>query len=269
MFRSFVAQFESFRPLNQWPRRPLWAAVAAFLLLVAVPVPRVLAEAIRLEISNFPAWKELEGVRGVPRLGSRTSTLERWDAQSKPYVRITNETESPLVGFRLDLSNWNAKISTCNWLYGSDGTLKWNADLQAAMFELEDALLPGKSLVVRLNTAPKAGVVGQYRMNQTLFSPAAVNCLVCPTGGGVFDMSLNRGDQPFIFDNTGRPVGPGIQTTALDLQQYPIKPTDTITPSGTGETITITPVPEPTALFLAASAAAMFAVAKAVRRRIP
>ena len=147
--------------------------------------------------------------------------------------------------------------------------MKWNPDLQAAMFQLEDPLLPGKSLVVRMNTAPKAGVEGKYRMNQTLFSPAAVNCVVCPTGGGVFGMFLDTGNKPFIFDNTGRPVGPGIQTATLDLQQYPIKPSDTLTPSGTGDTIPITPVPEPAGLFLAASAAAVLAAAKAVRRRIP
>ena len=105
-------------------------------------------------------------------------------------------------------------------------------------------------------------------MNQTLFSPAEVNCVVCPTGGGVFGMFLDRGDAPFIFDNTGRAVGPGIETLVLDLQKYPIKPTDTLTPSGTGETIPITPVPEPAGLLLAASAMALFAAVKACRRRL-
>jgi hypothetical protein len=235
--------------------------------MVGLPVSPVFAEAIRLEISNFPVWKELEGVRGVPRLGARTSTLERWDAQSKPYVRITNDTTAPLVGFKLDMTDWQAKISGATF-YDSDGKFKWNADLQAAMFQLEDPLLPGKTLVVRMNTAPKSGIEGKYRMNQTLFSPAVVNCVVCPTGGGVFGMFLDRGDKPFIFDDTGRAVGPGIQNVVLDLQKYPIKPTDTLTPTGTEETIPITPVPEPASLLLAASAAAALAAAQTIRRRL-
>lgn len=248
-------------------RRGLWAAFAAVLIALTGPTPQASAEAIRLEISNFPVWKELEGVRGVPSGSSRLSTLERWDAQSKPYVRITNESTAPLVGFKLDMTNWHAKISGATF-YDSDGTFKWNADLQSAMFQLEDPLLPGKSLVVRMNTAPKSGVEGKYRMNQTLFSPAEINCVVCPTGGGVFGMFLDRGDAPFIFDDTGRPVGPGIETAVLDLQKYPIKPTDTLTPSGAGETIPITPVPEPAGLLLAASAMAVFAAVKACRRRL-
>ena len=250
-------------------RRAIWLSLAAILLAVAVPVPQAVAEAIRLEISNFPVWKELEGVRGVPRGSSRLSTLERWDAQSKPYVRITNETSSPVVGFKLDMGNWDARISSCNWLYGPDqASWKWNENLQAAMFQLTDPLLPGKAMVVRLGTASKPGVEANYRMNQTLFSPANVNCVVHPTGGGVFSAFLDKGDQPFVFDNAGRPVGPGIETAILDLQKYPIKPIDTIAPNGVSEDIPIiTPVPEPGAFFLAASAAAILAVQSMRRRR--
>lgn len=240
---------------------------AAILLALAGPTPRSQAEAIRLEISNFPTWKELEGVRGVPRPNLRLSTLERWNAQSQPYVRITNETNSPLVGFNIDLKNWDAKIDAANQLYGPEqSSWKWHEDLQAATFQLKDPLPPGKAMVMRLTTAPKAGLENKYRMNQTLFSAASVSCRVCPTGGGVFNMSLDRGEQPFIFDNAGRPIGPGIQTATIDLHKFPIKPLDTITPSGTSENIPITPVPEPAALLLAASAAAMLAV-RAMRRR--
>jgi hypothetical protein len=53
----------------------------------------------------------------------------------------------------------------------------------------------------------------------------------------------------------------------LDLQKYPIKPIDTITPTGVSEDIPIiTPVPEPGAFFLAASATAILA-AQSMRRR--
>lgn len=267
MFPSIFGKCSAIGPAGGGRQRSSFLAFAAMVLAVAGPVPQALAEAIRLEISNFPVWKELEGVRGVPRGSARLSTLERWDAQSKPYVRITNESNSPLVGFKLDMQNWDARIATCNWLYGPDqASWKWSEDLQAGLFQLQDPLLPGKAMVVRLGTAPKAGAEKSYRMNQTLLSPAAVNCVVCPTGGGVFSMFLDRGDQPFIFDNTGRPIGPGIETAVLDLQKYPIQPMDTITPTGTSENIPITPVPEPGALFLAASAAAILA-AQSMRRR--
>lgn len=248
-------------------RRLALAACAALLLVAVVPAPRASAEAIRLEISNFPVWKELEGVRGVPHSSVRLSTLERWNAQSQPYVRITNESNTPMVGFELDLKKWDAKIDSATLLYGPEQTSwQWQEQLQAATFQFKDPLLPGKALVVRLTTAPKAGVENKYRMNQTLFSPADINCMVSPAGGGVFNMFADRGDRPFIFDNTGRPVGPGIETATVDLQNFPIRPSDTITPSGTSENIPITPVPEPGTLLLAGTAAAIVA-AKSMRRR--
>lgn len=247
-------------------KQVFWTACAV-VLLATVPSAQGLAETIRLDISNFPNWKELQGVRGVPTAGLRLSTVERWNAQSQPYIRITNESSSPMVGFKLDLKNWDAKIAAVNTLYGPEqSSWKWQEDLQAAMFQLKDPLLPGKAMVVRLTTAPKAGVENKFRMNQTLLSPANVNCTVCPTGGGVFNMFLDQGGRPFIFDNTGRPIGPGIETALIDLQKYPVKPADTIAPTGTSENIPITPVPEPGALFLAASAAAMLML-KSMRRR--
>lgn len=248
-------------------KRLVLSACVAVLLAASVPAPHAAAETIRLDISNFPTWKELEGVRGVPQSSPRLSTLERWNAQSQPFVRITNESSSPMVGFKLDLKNWDAKIDAANQLYGPEQTSwKWHEALQAMTFQLKDPLLPGKAMVVRLTTAPKAGAENAYRMNQTLFSKADVSCTVHPSGGGVFNMFLDRGGRPFIFDNNGRPVGPGIETASVDLEKFPIKPDDTITPTGTSEDIPITPVPEPGALVLAASAAAIVA-ARAMRRR--
>lgn len=242
-------------------------ALAVMLLALAAPAQRASAETIRLEISNFPTWKELEGVRGVPRAGSRLSTLERWDAQSKPYVRITNESDAPLVGFKLDLSNWDARISSVRSLFGPAQTSwKWQDDLQAALVQLQDPLQPGMSMVMRFGTAPKAGAESRYRMNQTLFSPADVNCTVHPTGGAVFSMFLDSGNRPLAFNTMGLPAGPGVQTATLDLQKYPIQPTATLVPTGTFESIPITAVPEPSAVLLAASAAVAIA-AQAMRLR--
>lgn len=255
---------------GSWQRARFLAfqALAAALLAVAAPAQLTLAEAIRLEISNFPTWKELQGVRGVPRASARLSNTERWDAQSKPYVRIANESSSPLVGFKLDLSNWDARISAVRPLFGpTQASWTWQDDLQAAMVQFENPLMPGESMVVRLGTAPKAGVENRYRMNQTLFSPASLDRLVSPTGGAVFSMFIDTGSGPFIFDNAGRPVGSGIQTVMLDLQKHPIQPMDLLTPAGASESIQIAPVPEPGAFFLAALAAATMALKSMCRRR--
>jgi hypothetical protein len=265
MFSAIVGKCSAIDAVRRVGRGVLLAC-AAVLLTVAVPAHQALAEAIRLEISNFPTWKELEGVRGVPRSNLRLSTLERWNAQSQPYVRITNETNSPMVGFNLDLKNWDAKIDAAKQLYGPEqSSWKWQEDLQTATFQLKDPLLPGKAMVMRLTTAPKAGLENKYRMNQTLFSAASVSCMVSPAGGGIFNMFLDQGGQPFIFSDAGGPIGTGIQTATIDLQNFPIKPIDTIAPSGTSENIPITPVPEPGTLLLAVSAAAMIAV-RAMRR---
>jgi hypothetical protein len=70
------------------------------------------------------------------------------------------------------------------------------------------------------------------------------------------------------YDNTGKAVGPTISTGVLDLEDYPVTPSTLLNPIGVVEPVTITPVPEPGTVALAASAAAVLAATMIRRRRI-
>ena len=256
-------------------RRTVWATgmrlavglLAALLATVGSDLQAV-AGTINIQISNFPTWSELSGVQGVPSSAAGLSALQRMNAESRPYVRVFNESAAPLVGFQMDMSNWNSMITSVKWLVPlpTQSTWNWNEASKSAFFQLHDPLLPGKALVMRLGTAAQPGKADMYCMNQTLFSPGNMSCTVCPTGGAVFNLFVNTGLGPVTYDSTGKAVGPTISTGALDLQDYPVTPTTLLSRSGTGEAVIITAVPEPGTAALAASAAAVLA-ATVIRRR--
>ncbi|MEI8228408.1 MAG: PEP-CTERM sorting domain-containing protein [Planctomycetota bacterium] len=243
--------------------------LTAFLTLVVSGSPAV-AGTINIQLSNFPTWEELSGVQGIPRSASGLSTLQRMDAASRPYLRVENNSTAPLVGFQMDMSDWNAKITSVTWLVPlpTQSTWDWYEASTSAFFQLRDPLLPGDALIVRLGTAAQTGEAGTYTMNQTLFCPGDISCTVCPTGGVVFKLFANTGSGPVTYDNTGKAVGPTISTGVLDLEDYPVTPSRLLSPIGIVEPVTITPVPEPGTVALAASAAAVLAATMIRRRRI-
>jgi hypothetical protein len=267
--------------INSWHRgmrRPTgWASsgrlvvglLTAFLTLVVSRSPAV-AGTINIQLSNFPTWAELSGLQGVPRSTSGLSTLQRMDAASRPYLRVENNSTAPLVGFQMDMSNWNAMIKSVDWLVPlpTQSTWNWHEASTSAFFQLRDPLLPGDALIVRLGTAAQTGNAGNYLMNQTLFSPCDISCTVSPTGGAVFNLFANTGSGPVTYDSTGKAVGPTISTGVLDLEDYPVTTSTLLNPIGIEEPVTITPVPEPGTVALAASAAAVLAATMIRRRRI-
>jgi hypothetical protein len=243
--------------------------LTAFLTLVVSGSPAV-AGTINIQLSNFPNWSELSGVQGIPSSVAGLSTLQRMNAESRPYLRVKNESTAPLVGFQMDMSNWDAMITSVTWLapLPTQSTWNWNEASKSAYFQLLDPLLPGQSLFLRLGTAAQTGSAGStYCMNQTLFSPGDISCVVRPTGGAVFNLFANTGSGPVTYDNTGKAVGPTISTGVLDLQNYPVTPSSLLNPIGTVEPVIITPVPEPGTVALAVSAAAVLAATMIRRRR--
>ena len=243
--------------------------LTAFLTLVVSGSPAV-AGTINIQLSNFPTWEELSGVQGIPRSASGLSTLQRMDAASQPYLRVKNESTAPLVGFQMDMSDWTSMITSVTWLapLPTRSTWNWHEASTSAFFQLLDPLLPGDALIVRLGTEAQIGEAMTYTMNQTLFSPGDISPIICPTGGVCFNLFVNTGSGPVTYDSTGKAIGPTISTGVLDLEDYPVTPSTLLNPIGVVEPVTITPVPEPGTVALAASAAAVLAATMIRRRRI-
>jgi hypothetical protein len=243
--------------------------LTAFLTLVDSGSPAV-AGTINIQLSNFPTWEELSGVQGIPRSASGLSTLQRMDAASQPYLRVENNSTAPLVGFQMDMSDWTSMITSVTWLVPlpTRSTWNWHEASTSAFFQLLDPLLPGDALIVRLGTEAQIGEAMTYTMNQTLFSPGDISPILSPTGGVVFNLFANTGSGPVTYDSTGKAIGPTISTGVLDLEDYPVTPSTLLSPIGVEEPVTITPVPEPGTVALAASAAAVLAATMIRRRRI-
>ena len=266
--------------INSWHRSMRRAARAsggrlvvglltAFLTLVVSGSPAV-AGTINIQLSNFPTWEELSGVQGIPRSASGLSTLQRMDAASRPYLRVENNSTAPLAGFQMDMSDWTSMITSVTWLapLPTRSTWNWHEASTSAFFQLLDPLLPGDALIVRLGTEAQIGEAMTYTMNQTLFSPGDISPILCPTGGVCFNLFVNTGSGPVTYDSTGKAIGPTISTGVLDLEDYPVTPSTLLNPIGVVEPVTITPVPEPGTVALAASAAAVLAATMIRRRRI-
>ena len=192
------------------------------------------------------------------------------DAASQPYLRVKNESTAPLVGFQMDMSDWTSMITSVTWLapLPTRSTWNWHEASTSAFFQLLDPLLPGDALIVRLGTEAQTGEAMTYTMNQTLFSPGDISPILSPTGGVVFNLFANTGSGPVTYDSTGKAIGPTISTGVLDLEDYPVTPSTLLNPIGVVEPVTITPVPEPGTVALAASAAAVLAATMIRRRRI-
>lgn len=257
------------RPTERAAGVRLVGGLLAAVLTLLVSGPPAVAETINIQLSNFPTWEELSGVQGIPRSPSELSTLQRMDAESQPYLRVENNSTAPLVGFQMDMSDWSSMITSITWLtpLPTQSTWNWHEASKSAFFQLLDPLLPGDALIVRLGTAAQTGEAGTYTMNQTLFSPGDISCTVCPTGGAIFNLFANTGAGPVTYDSTGKAVGPTISTGVLDLEDYPVTPSSLLSRTGVTEPVTITPVPEPGTVALAASAAAVLAAAVFRRRR--
>lgn len=230
----------------------------AFRLIVFLALSsQAVAGTIDIQISNFPNWSDFSGVR--PRSVLGLSALQRMSALSQPYIRIKNDSLSPLVGFQMDMSNWSSMITSVTWMapLPTVSTWNWDESSRSAFFQLRDSLLPGQALFLRLGTAAQTGKAGSYYMNQTLLSPGDISCVIQPTGGAVFDLFANTGSGPVYYDSSGKAVGPTISTGVLDLQNYPVTPETLMSSSGTVADVVV-PVPEPSAFILLGSALLVF-----------
>jgi hypothetical protein len=227
------------------------------IVLLVLFSSEAVAGTIDIQISNFPNWSDFSGVRPPSVLG--LSTLQRMNALSRPYIRIKNDSLSPLVGFQMDMSNWSSMITSVTWMspLPTVSTWNWEESSRSAFFQLRDSLLPGQALFLRIGTAAQAGKADSYYMNQTLLSPGEISCFIQPTGGAVFNLFANTGLGPVHYDSYGKAVGPTIFTGVLDLQNYPVSPETLMSPSGTVSEVVI-PVPEPSAFILLGSALLIF-----------
>lgn len=247
---------------------------AAFLaLLWSAPVTVRAGElAYTLQISN--SYIGLPGSTTSSSSGfGGGSVLEQWIDESRPFVRITNTSSNPalnLFGAQLDLTQSASQVTACQWVEGlgaPEQTWNWNADATSAFFQFRTPLAPGESVLMRLSTAPRPGMEELYTQNQQLFHPVLGNCL-CSENYGSIDVftQVVGSPAPVNFLPSGKPSGPGLITITTPLDQ-PLTPSQITDPSTVIDTPVIVPVPEPSAVVLAASAAVLLAFASRCRGR--
>ena len=251
------------------------SAVALSAAWLALPPPQAAAESIKVQISNFPTWKEVQGKDVVSTSYSteRLSVLERMQITSRPYVRIENNTSRDVVGVQIDMRNWNAMISAVDWIYtpvdGIQPTWSWNETSQSAFFQFgANPLTFGQAVVMRLGTAPKTGTASvSYNANQTLLSPSSLTCWTNNTGGVCFDVFTNKPGAGFQYNSIGRPVGPGIASTDCLCTEGNLVDIATLRDPDGITMECVVPVPEPGTVVMAASAAAVLALSGLRRLR--
>jgi hypothetical protein len=254
-----------------------FAVALAGLLLAGQP--QAAAESIKVQVSNFPSadkWPELKGISGIrqsPPGFFGLTYAEKMQIVSRPYVRIENASSREIVGVQMDMENWSAKIESFELISapvdGFQTQFSWSDAKQSAFFSFDaNPLTRGQAVIMRMSTGAKTTPGAPvYSENQTLFSPATLDC-VTNTGGVCFDVFTNKPGTSFAYDATQLQfTGSEIATTdCLCTENNAVNIATLEDPAGV-EMTCVVPVPEPGAVVMAASAAAVLALSCLHRRR--
>jgi|GEM_PF-3258436 len=90
----------------------------------------------KVDIATNLLWLDNAADPLVDLKASRQSVMQRLASDSKPCLRVINQSNLDLFGIELDLSNANSWINGCEWLSVSgQPTWNWDEASRTALFQ--------------------------------------------------------------------------------------------------------------------------------------